>query len=623
MENDYLFAAGWEGADWKSLADAARTSFAHLSNDDRDRIESKILSYYPEIRRAIKIAHEIEKHGETEPWSNSANVIWDLNRSGFEQWCILETIGEDLLSARGVQQLKGLRRKFPEQKLPDPIHVGVLDVGSPIKRDKIGRMSDENWLRAISRYDSENERRRGNGFTEGGARELASELQHATKEDPPRFGVFLKRIPNDTYPIYVSHILWGLIEAQDVDDGLLKEAIFNAHQRPQRPYGNEVARLFQKCPKLAKDASVFDILLWYIENGEANEDEVIDASTKDREVISIDDLLSAGDTLRVRGVNGARGWAAETLAAVIWNVPEVITKAWEVLERRIVRERLTSVRCCLVQPLVPLFNYDQYRCSELVERLVGGPSEVNSDRGHETRCQFLVPLVTHHGTYLLPFLLHWAPEIGRRLVDRLLNSGNETMHMIGAWHVFNRSFQDAAYGLEADQFIEGGYVYRRLAADVASYAVTREEFRERAEGQLLRFFDDEDEQVCKRAANVFRHIEPSDFARFFDLAKKYIESRAFADDAFAFFHALEEATCNVQELVIRAAERLVVNCEPNSESGGRRHLDLHQLQGLLKREYAASEKNPELRKRLLNLIDVMLQKELYGTEEIVKAHERE
>jgi hypothetical protein len=75
--------------------------------------------------------------------------------------------------------------------------------------------------------------------------------------------------------------------------------------------------------------------------------------------------------------------------------------------------------------------------------------------------------------------------------------------------------------------------------------------------------------------------------------------------------------------VIRAAERFVVNCEPNSESGGRRHLDLHQLQGLLKREYAASEKNPELRKRLLNVIDVMLQKELYGTEEIVKAHERE
>jgi hypothetical protein len=197
------------------------------------------------------------------------------------------------------------------------------------------------------------------------------------------------------------------------------------------------------------------------------------------------------------------------------------------------------------------------------------------------------------------------------------------MHMIGAWHVFNRSFQDPAYASEADQFIEGGYVYRRLAADVASHAIAREEFSRRAEEQLLRFFDDEDEQVCKRAANVFRHIGPTDFSRFFDLARKYIDSRAFDHDAFAFFHALEEATCSVYELVIFAAEKLIANTEANSESGGRRHLDFHQLQGLLKREYTASETNPELRKRLLDVIDMMLQKELYGTEEIVKAHERE
>jgi hypothetical protein len=357
--------------------------------------------------------------------------------------------------------------------------------------------------------------------------------------------------------------------------------------------------------------------------GDANEDEMVDASNTEREIISIDNLLSQGDSLHVRGVNGARGSAAEAMASVIWNVSEIIPQAWKVLERRIEHEELSSVRCCLIRPLVPLFNNDRFRCAQLVERLIEGPTEINGDRGEETPQRFLSPLITHQGTYLLPFLLHWTPEIGRSLVDRLLNSGNETMRMIGAWHVFNASFQDAAYASEANQLIEEGHLYRRLAAGVVSHAITREEFRERAEKQLVGFFDDEDEQVCKCAANVFRNIEPKDFARFFELATKYVASRAFDYDAFAFFHALEEATCSVHELVISAAEKLIARNESNEKPDGHRHVDLHQLQGLLKREYAASEKEPELRRRLLDVIDKMLERELYGTEEIIKAHERE
>ena len=623
LGNDYLFEAGWDGADWKAFADAARAAFPYFSTDNRAQVERIIFSYNPEIECAIRVAHEIKEHSEIEPWSNRPSILWGLNSSGFKQWSILETIGEDLLTADGVKHLKRLRRKFAGEKVPKPNQVGVHDVGSPIKRHKIVKMNDRNWLQAISRYSSENERRRGQDFTDGGAEELAQELQHATKENPSRFGTLLKQIPNDAHPTYVSHILWGLIEAQDVDDEILNGAISDAHQRPERPYGNQIGRLFEKCPKLAKHLSVFDILVWYIENGNANEDEIIDASNTEREIISINDLLNQGHTLHVRGVNGARGGAAETLANVVWNVPEVIARAWDILEQRIALEQLTSVRCCLIRPFVPLFNNDRFRCAQLVERLIGGPSEVDGDRARETAHRFLSPLITQQGTYLLPFLLRWVPEIGKRLIDRLLNSDDETMRTLGAWHVFNQSFQDSAYALQADQFIEEGHVYRRLAAGVAAEAITREEFRKRGEAQLIRFFDDEDEQVCKHAANVFRHIEPSDFGRFFDLAKKYIDSRAFNYDAFAFFHALEEAKCGVCELVISAAEKLLGNCDTNNEADGRRHLDLHQLQSLLKREYTASENNPDLRKRLLDVIDRMLERELYGTEEIVKAHERD
>lgn len=664
LGNKNLFEAGWYGSEWKSFADAARAVYPYLSNDDRHRVEEVIFSHQPEIDLAIKVAHQIKEHGETEPWWNRHGVISDLNRSGFGQWCILESIGEDLLTDTGVQRLKELRRKFPGAKVPKPIHIEFHAVGSPIKREKTTRMSDADWLSAIVKYDNDEWRRYGHDFIDGGASQLAGELKHAAKENPARFVTFMKQIPIEANQVYIEQILWGLTEV-DVEDELLKEAVIDAHNRPGRPYGDEIARLFEKHPQIAKDPALFDILTWYVENGEANEDEAINLSNIEREVFSIDDLVGRGERVRVRGINGVRGRAAEAMGAVLWQVPDIVERAWEILERRIQCEPLISVRCSLMWPLVPLFNHDRLRCASLVERLICKQKgkhvfvspETNYQRidlfrylqrwifdmgrrlldqslnqfkrlmkrqsknsgGQEYKKLHLSPLITHQGIYLLPFLLHWVPDIGRRLLDRLLNSGDETMRMIGAWHVFRRSFQDPTYVSDADCLIEEGNLYRRLAADVASHAIVYEEYRERAALQLVRFFNDEDEHVRRQAGNVFHEIQPEEFLRFKDIAMAYLDSQAFEHETFAFFHALEKATCSVHELVICAAEKIISDYEANNKVEYR-HVDF--LEDLLKREYASSESNPDLRKRLLDVIDKMLEKELYGTDKILKAHER-
>lgn len=623
LGNKDLLDAGWSGAAWESFADAARGAFPYLSTDDRRRVEEVIFAHQPEIELAIKVAHEIKEHGETEQWQNRQSVVWYLNRSGFEQWCILESIGEDLLTHAGVRHLKRLRRKFPGEKVQKSYHVEGDSDGPPISRDKIALVTDANWLRAIAHYD-ENDRRHDRDFGSRRTGKLAVELQQATKENPARFVALMKRIPHHAHPTHVSHILWGLSELKELDEDLLKEAVIDAHARPDRPYGEDIARLFEKHPEIAKDPFTFDVLGWYVENGQAKKYEATEASNAEGEIVSINDLVSRGGRPYIHGMNSPRGRAAEAMGTVLWTAPEMAGKAWGILDRRIEREQLGGVRCCLMRAFVPLFNDDRLRCAQLVERLVDGPSKILGKRGQKNPHLFLTPLITHQGVRLLPYVLHWVPDVGRRLLDRLFNSGDERMVMIGAWHVFGRSFQDETYASEADRLIEEGEVYRRLAADVASHAIVREEFRERAELQLIRFFDDEDKHVRQQAGDVFREIEPDEFFRFSGLAEAFLASRSLQlDSSSPFFGALEKATSSVHELVIRAAEKLVAYLETEGTEVSRRTLDLHQLQDLLKREYAATENDPEFRRRLLDLIDTMVERELYGTDRILKAHERE
>lgn len=622
LENNRLFEAGWHGADWKSFADAAKSVMPFLSTNDRLHVEKKILEHWPELDRAKKSARESRGHAPVDTRSSRNRVVRALNESGFEQWCVLETVGEALLSCMSVCRLRQLRRKFPGLKIDQPQNIKVRQVVSPIKQDSAARMNDEQWLRAIARYNDDEERRRGRDFVDGGARELGRELQNASKEQPARFASLLKRIPDDANPTYVRHLLDGLAQAEDVDEPLLKAAVLHAHARPERPYGSQIARMFMGSPALADDPELFDILAWYVENGEANDDETVDASNTEREVMSVEDLMGHVGRLQIRGINGVRGLAAEALGSVLWKLPHLADKISRLLERRIAREPLVSVRCNLMVALVPLYNSDRLRCAQLVGHLIDGPSELSEPQRRGNSHSLLSPLITQQGTRLLRYLIHWVPSVGPKLVHRLLESGDETMRMIGVWHVLRLSFQDSAYAADADRFIEKSGLYRRLAADVASGAFVEEEFRDRAEQQLIRFFNDDDEEVRKQATDVFRRIDHADSGRFFRLAEAYIESKAFEGEMFAFVQALEDATIDVCELVISASEKLVTQLNPKDLGDDQRTWDIGHLQELIKREYPASDANPKLRGRVLDVIDRMLALDFAGTDEILEAHDR-
>ena len=617
VTNEMVFDAGWHGADWLSFAHACHEALSHLNSGEKKVVEQAILDHTPEIDFAIRILREINKNGETGPYWTKKDVIHYLNRSGYEQWCILETIGEELLSPVALSRLHELRRKFPKTKIAEPAHTEAHFVGSPIKRAHCEKMRDRHWLFAIERYDSDEDRRYGRDFIDGGARQLATELQEATKKDPTRFSDLSWKIPDTAHHSYIVNILWGLAEAEAPSDESLAQAVKRAHKHPEKPFGSDIGRLLESHPHVAADSEILEILIWYTLNGEANDSEDSDEQNAERETIDINALVRRGDRFHIRGINGARGQAWEALGSVLWQVPEAENRVWETIEIALEKEALISVRCCMMKPLTPLFNMNKERFSESIRRLIilpdGTPHQYDAPR--------LSPLITHAGIHLFPYIFHWLPELADELATELLESGDETKELIGAWHVFCESFRNDAYVDKADNLASVSVDHRRLLAAVTGDAIKWAENRHRAEALLKEFFFDEDEKVRNKAADAFRNVKAREVELYRELAAVFLKSPAFPDNGFALFQMMKNATCDVLDLVIEATQRGITDIIEKGDQHGR-DTDVHQLQDLLKREYTSSESNAEARKKILDLIDLMLSQEIYGVDSIVTAHDR-
>ena len=116
-------------------------------------------------------------------------------------------------------------------------------------------------------------------------------------------------------------------------------------------------------------------------------------------------------------------------------------------------------------------------------------------------------------------------------------------------------------------------------------------------------------------------MSPDDIDQYPQLISAYLSSKAFSGDTFNFLHLLREARSDVSEYVIEAAERILFNEESVSKEKGN-YRSHHYLDELMEKEYTASESNPDLRKRYLDIIDRMLFLGVYGVGKIVDNHDR-
>ena len=271
----------------------------------------------------------------------------------------------------------------------------------------------------------------------------------------------------------------------------------------------------------------------------------------------------------------------------------------------------------MMKPLAPLFNMNKEFFSDSIRRLITSPD--GTPKQHDA--QRLSPLITHACINLFPYIFHWLPELADELTTELIESGDETKELMGAWLVFCESFRNDVYIDKANKLSSISVDHRRLLAAVTGGAINWAENRHRVEALLKGFFFDEDKQVRTNATGAFRNIKAKEVELYRDIVAAFLKSPAFMNNGFAVLTMLKDATCDVLDLVIHDSQQVIMNITEKGNQQG--HGDnLHQIQDILEREYTSSESNAEARGKILDLIDLMLSHEIYGVDSIVTAHDR-
>ena len=190
-EEQWRFECGFsDSSNWCAM-ETIRAVVPHCTMENRARIEAVILDYVP-------------------PYERSALGYRQFARTRFD---LLSAVPAALRSKTANARFDELTRKFGDPAgAPRGITL-LTKVESPIAKEATEKMTDEQWLRAIAKYPSEDRIDHSGDGPKGGARQLAQVLEERVKEDPNRFVQLGLRFPADANPVYLERTLDALKDA--------------------------------------------------------------------------------------------------------------------------------------------------------------------------------------------------------------------------------------------------------------------------------------------------------------------------------------------------------------------------------------------------------------------------
>ena len=511
------------------------------SNENRARLENTILDYVPYYERTPK----------------------GYKSRGRACFALLSGIPIELRSENAQARYAELERKFGASESP-PQKLEAVFVGSPIEKSAAKKMTDEQWLRAIKKHDSE---------------QLAQMLQEHVKEEPERFARLSFRFPPDTNSVYLECTLMGLKETTGFTE-LKLEVCRKAYTEARENCGQAIADLLGSIKEMLPDDAV-GMLDWLA-------------------------------TEHLHDINTTRAaWAIRDLILCDASYIERFRSTVE----RLVNDKSVAVRACASSTLLAIINHDPEFALEQFLRLV-------EPRGNQIDDDRL--LVTHYVEGFINYGLHEHFGRLRPVVERMLRSDQPKTSEAGARlsSIAVTLHHDDAAAL-VEEAVRGNPSQRLGVAQVASAHIGKAEHRQWSEQQLLPLFNDSDSEVRQKSASCFRSLKGQSLESYENLITKFCDSVAYREDSFALLRALEESPQKLPGITHTVCEKFL---ERFSDEAGdmrtHRALGGRNLAKLILRTYHQHQRD-EWASRCLDLIDRLCLEGVYDVRAGLDEYERE
>ncbi len=557
----------------KSRAKVAKfieTVSANCTSDSLEDFSRRILDFYPS-------------------WERKAE---DLEQRGITQYWLLEAIPEYRRTPEVKSRLDEWERKHgPNKAKPTPdIKEGFARRPSPpIPPVAFSRMSDENWIEAMQKYNKRGIHLSPDGELVGGAEQLASGLAAEAKKAPERFAKLILKLPEITSTFYFNAILDSVSEFE-IDLGLFSQICAYCHRLPGHPCGASIVRAIGKKAQENLPDDLVNILIWHVLY---HPEAITDIRFQDGEKGRVGELLTD------QSINSTRGQAIDALASLIHYHPNKIDFLKPVLEK-LVSDPLIQIRCSTAEVLIYLLNHQPDLAVSLFLELVQIDDKLLCTRFAED-------------------FLHYASRSHflalKHVVERMLNSQEEEVVNAGARRACIASLYHEGANELAKLALNGNEAQRMGAAQIYSANLGFAEFQDHCEKALVQLFNDASEKIRQEAASCFYKLDRQDVTNYPELMTAFIKSPSFESSHEYLLRALEECDSLLPELCLPACARFLDIAGQAAGDMQKREAFAGTIASRLIVRLYSQTRDDGLKSKCLDLIDRMMAIRIIGLDE--------
>lgn len=552
-----------------------------------------------------ELVRAISQHVTDETHQRLENLFRDLRNeyesrhsSGRSAFALLSALEVSRLSPAGRRRLGEYQRKFGEESPTKPRGIASGFIGSPIAPNAAQKMTDAQWLSAMSKHDSHKTDWRN--FT-GGARELSSVLKNQVAAEPARFARLALQLTPEFNDAYTGALLMGFGDA-DASLGtgpLIFEAVRHIASLGQedndRWLGMALRKYYREVP--------FDLVELILDRTMHATDPIDGSPVVIRNGT---DGQRAADML-MNGINTARGSLAEALGnLLITDGDGKRTALVAPYLSAIASDPVLSVRSCVAHTLAASLRHARPDVLMAFTALIDADDRL---------------LAAGPVQQLMLYIGNVNPEAIDPIIQRMLASTDtEAREAGGAIAAFAALEWDRPNLMQ--QALSGDFRVRKGVAQVTAGRVDRTSNAKLATTTLVRLMNDESDEVRKEAAAVVRHLRDQPLQPFVELLTALIASPTYDQAAPELLLALKYTPDKVDELVLKASQQFLDVFENDAAdprtgaAGDARYISELVVRGL------AQCRDRNHRAVLLDVLDRLLELGVYGIGDAIRESER-